>query len=110
MADFELYRAFTPVTVLTSKPGVMKGIGTAYDAAKFILEEWPEGRGGPKLRNAKQILHDCLAGECTPVVARVAFIEAAREANIYIPPAEIDPVTAGRPAPKWRYSKPRRRS
>ena len=108
MADFETYRAFSPVTVMTSKLGVMRGIGTAYDAAIFILEEWPEGRGGPKLRNAKQILHDCLAGQCSPAIARVAFVEAAREANIYVPPAEIDPITAGRPSPRWRRSKARR--
>lgn len=110
MADFEVYRAFSPVTVLTSKPGVMKGIGTVYDAAKFLLEEWPEGKAGPKHLNAQKIMLSCLEGKCMPAVARVAFVEAAREANIYIPPAEIDPVTAGRPSPRWRYSKPRRRS
>lgn len=60
--------------------------------------------------SGKSIRLSCLAGECSPTVARVAFVEAAREANIYVPPAEIDPVTAGRPAPKWRYKKPRRRA
>ena len=109
MAEFETYRAFHPVTVMTSKLGVMRGIGTVYDAAKFILEEWPEDRAGPKLSNAKVILLQCLAGECSPAIARVAFVEAARESNIYIPPPEIDPVTAGRPSPRWRRSKPRRR-
>lgn len=110
MAEFETYRAFSPVTVLTSRPGQMLNIGTVYDAAVFVVNEWPEGRGGPKLSNAKVILLKCLAGECSPAIARVAFVEAAREANIYVPPPEIDPVTAGRPSPKWRYSKPRRRS
>lgn len=109
MVEFETYRAFSPVTVMTSKPGQMLNIGTVYDAAKFILEEWPEGRSGQKLSNAKVILYQCLAGECSPAIARVAFVEAARESNIYIPAPEIDPVTAGRPSPRWRKSKPRRR-
>ncbi|WP_147274734.1 DUF982 domain-containing protein [Phyllobacterium bourgognense] len=45
----EDYRAFAPVTVLTSTPGMMVGIGTAYDAAKFILEEWPIDVDCPEL-------------------------------------------------------------
>lgn len=109
MAEFETY-PFHPVTVMTSKLGVMRGIGTVADAAKFLLYEWPEGKAGPKHLNARKVLLSCLEGNCSPAIARVAFVEAAREANIYIPPPEIDPVTAGRPAPRWRYSKPRRRS
>ncbi|WP_457302823.1 DUF982 domain-containing protein [Phyllobacterium sp. P5_D12] len=105
MADFEIYRAFSPVTVMTSKPGQMRGIGTVYDAARFMLEEWPTERSGPKQSNAKVILLSCLEGKCSPAVARVAFVEAAREADIYVPPAEIDPATAGRPSPRWRKSK-----
>ena len=108
--DYETYRAFSPVTVMSRRPGQMINIGTVYDAAKFLLEEWPPERIGPKHLNARIILLSCLSEECSPAVARVAFVEAAREANIYIPPAEIDPVTAGRPAPKWRYKKPRRRA
>jgi uncharacterized protein DUF982 len=65
MAEFESYSAFKPVTVMSSKPGQMRGIGSAYDAAKFILDEWPEGQSGPKLTNAKQILYQCLAGDCS---------------------------------------------
>ena len=104
----EDYRAFAPVTVLTSMPGMMVGIGTAYDAARFILEEWPIDEDGPKLSTCKEILLKCLAGECSPAVARVAFIEAAREANIYIPPPENDPVR-GKPT-RWHKAKARRRA
>ena len=50
-----------PVTVLTSQPGKMRGIGSAYDAARFVLEEWPIDVG-LKLTTAKQILLKCLAG------------------------------------------------
>ncbi|MBZ9600780.1 DUF982 domain-containing protein [Phyllobacterium chamaecytisi] len=108
--EYETYRAFSPVTVMSRRPGQMINIGTAYDAAKFLLEEWPPERGGPLVLVAMQALHDCLAGQLAPAIARVAFIEAARQANIYVPPAEIDPVTAGRPSPRWRKSKPRRKA
>ena len=104
----ENYRAFAPITVLTSMPGMMVGIGTAYDAAKFILEEWPTDEDGPKLTTAKAILLACLAGECSVAVARVAFIEAAREANIYIAPPENEPVR-GAPT-RWRKTKAGRRA
>jgi hypothetical protein len=76
MAEFEDCRAFNPVTVLSSRPGQMLNIGTAFDAAKFILEQWPPERGGPKLEMAKEILWKCLALECSPAVARVGFIHA----------------------------------
>jgi len=85
-------KAFEPVTVLTKRPGQMINVGTTYDAAMFILDEWPPERGGPKLAACKEILLKCLEGECSPAVARVAFIEAAREADIYIPPPENEPV------------------
>jgi hypothetical protein len=75
---------------------------TAYDAAKFIVEGWPPERGGPKLSNAKVILLKCLAGECSAAVARVAFIEAARESYTYIAPPEIEPL---RGKPRWRKAK-----
>ncbi len=69
----------------------MINIGTAYDTAKLLLEEWPQESGGPKHHNARVILLSCLAGQCSAAVARVAFIEAAREANIYIAPRENGP-------------------
>ena len=69
---------------MTTKPGVMVDVGTAYDAAIFIFDEWPPGRGGPKLASCKEILLKCLEGECSSAIARVAFIEAAREARIYL--------------------------
>lgn len=96
----EDHKPFKPVTVMTSKPGLSRAIGSAYDAAVFVLEDWPE-REGPKLTTAKQILLKCLAGECTAAVARVAFIEAARESGVYVTPPEVDPLTAGRKAPRW---------
>ena len=96
----EDYRAFAPVMVLSSQPGKMIGVNSAYDAATFILEQWPSERGGPKLETCKAILLKCLAQACSAAVARVAFIEAAREANIYIAPPENEPVR-GKPT-RWR--------
>ncbi|WP_157929496.1 hypothetical protein [Phyllobacterium zundukense] len=42
--------------------GTSIGITSAYDAAKFILEQWPEDADGPKLALCKAILLKCLAG------------------------------------------------
>jgi hypothetical protein len=102
----EDYRSFAPVAVMSRQLGVLLHIGTAYDAAHFLLYEWPAEETGPKLTTAKAILLACLAGECSVAVARVAFIEAAREANIYIAPPENEPVrgklTRWRKAKAWR--------
>jgi hypothetical protein len=39
----------------------MIGIGSAYDAAKLLLEEWPDDRDSEKVETAKLILLKCLA-------------------------------------------------
>ncbi|WP_436119527.1 DUF982 domain-containing protein [Phyllobacterium sp. LjRoot231] len=49
-----------------------------------------------------------MACECSTAVARVAFIEAAREANIYIAPPENEPVRS-KPT-RWRKAKAWRRA
>lgn len=58
---YEDHKPFTSVTVLTRRPGKMRGIGSAYDATAFLLVEWPIGTG-PKLTMAKQILLKCPEG------------------------------------------------
>ncbi|WP_106714283.1 DUF982 domain-containing protein [Phyllobacterium brassicacearum] len=55
------YRPFKIVSVL--RDGSSVGITSAYDAAVFMLEKWPD-EDGPKVRLARQILLNCLAGEC----------------------------------------------
>ncbi|ATU91459.1 DUF982 domain-containing protein [Phyllobacterium zundukense] len=80
-AIMEDYKPFKIVSVLRNGKAI--GITSAYDAAVFILEKWPD-EDGPKARLARQILLNCLAGECSAAVARVAFVEAAKEAGIYV--------------------------
>ena len=86
----EDYKPFKIVSVLRNGSSV--GITSAYDAAVFMLEKWPE-EDGPKARLARQILLNCLAGECSDAVARVAFVEAAREAGIFVETVPRPPPT-----------------
>jgi hypothetical protein len=84
------------------------GIGPAYDAAKYILENWPDEAAGPKLETCKEILLTCLEGECPAAIARVALVEAAREANIFVETAK-PPLPTGK-LDRWYKTQPRRRS
>jgi len=97
---YEDYRPFKIVSV--SQNGKAIGITSAYDAAKYILEKWPDDAGGPKLENCKEILLACLAGNCSAAIARVAFVEAARESGIYIETPDRPPAT-GKPQ-HWHKS------
>jgi hypothetical protein len=104
---YEDHKPLQTVMVMTSQPRKMLGIGSAYDAAVFLLEEWPIDEG-PKLSMAKAILLKCLAGECSAAVARVAFVEVAREADIYIDTTPRPPATGK--LERWGKRKPARRS
>lgn len=97
---YEDYRTFKTVQVFGRKPGQRVAITSAYDAAKFMLEEWPY-ESGPKMSIAKAILLKCLEGGCSAAVARVAFVEAAREASIYMETEPRPPAYTGKPDPKW---------
>jgi hypothetical protein len=103
---YEDYKPFKIVSVLQGGKAI--GITSAYDAAKYILENWPDDACGPKLENCKEILLTCLAGECSAAIARVAFVEAAREADIYIDTTPRPPPTGK--LERWHKSKPKRRS
>ncbi|PSH70493.1 hypothetical protein CU102_00020 [Phyllobacterium brassicacearum] len=99
----EDYKLFKIVSVL--RDGKAIGITSAYDAAKYILENWPQDESGPKLTTAKAILLKCLAGECSAAVARVAFVEAAKEARIFLE-TQSRPAATGRPQ-HWHRAKAR---
>ncbi|ATU92748.1 DUF982 domain-containing protein [Phyllobacterium zundukense] len=105
-AMHEDYKSFQIVSVL--QHGTSIGITSAYDAAQFILEHWPDEAAGPKLYVCKAILLKCLAGECSAAVARVAFVEAAREAGIYID-TMARPASTGK-LERWGRRRPTRRA
>jgi Protein of unknown function (DUF982) len=98
----EDYKPFKIVSIL--QDGRSTGITSAYDAAKYILEKWPGDAAGPKLENCKEILLKCLAGDCSAAIARVAFVEAAREAGIYIDTVP-QPASTGK-LERWGKRKP----
>ncbi|WP_410010325.1 DUF982 domain-containing protein [Phyllobacterium sp. A18/5-2] len=102
----EDYKPFKIVSVLQGSKSI--AIDSVYDAARYILEKWPDEETGPKYEICKAILLKCLEGGCSAAVARVAFVEAAREANIYIETTPRPPATGK--LERWHKSKPRRRS
>ncbi|CAN7677152.1 DUF982 domain-containing protein [Phyllobacterium sp. LjRoot231] len=53
------------------------------EAAEFLLYHWPLAHG-EKLSAARQACIDALHGKITCTRARAAFIEAAKEADIYV--------------------------
>lgn len=100
----EDYKYFQNVAVM--QHGHTMHINTAYDAAVYATTQWPEERG-PKYLMCLEILLKCLEGGCSAAVARVAFVEAAREAGIYVEPM-ARPAPTGKMGPKWGKRKTRR--
>lgn len=76
-------RALKEVKVMTRQLGVMRNINSTIQAAEFIVNERP-GVETEKLETAKHALIKCYDGHMSPGVARMAFIEAAKEAEIYV--------------------------
>lgn len=74
---------FPYVTILTGVPGNKRNICSVAEAAEWLVMYWPI-KEGKKLIEARQACRDALAGRITCTKARSAFIEAAREADIYI--------------------------
>lgn len=92
---------------MTRQIGRMKVITSIMQAAEFIVNEWP-GVDSEKLEIAKHALVKSYDGEMSPGVARMAFIEAAKEAEIYVEAAGRPPL-AGK-IESWRRGKMRRRA
>ncbi|SFJ55588.1 Protein of unknown function [Phyllobacterium sp. CL33Tsu] len=105
---YEDYKTFQRVQVFGRQAGQLVSVTSAYDAARFVLEHWPD-QAGPKNLMAREILLKCLEGNCSPAVARVAFVEAAREADIYMEAEPMRPAYTGKPDPKWGKRKTARR-
>ncbi|MGN7772188.1 DUF982 domain-containing protein [Phyllobacterium sp. 22552] len=92
---------------MTRQLGMMKVITSIMQAAEFIVNEWP-GTDTERLDIAKHALLECYDGKLSPGVARMAFIEAAKEADIYIEAIGRPPSTGK--VDKWRNGKMRRRA
>ncbi|RCW86475.1 uncharacterized protein DUF982 [Phyllobacterium bourgognense] len=58
-------------------------VTSALRAAECLLNDWPIEQG-KKLSVAREALLSCLERKLSPGAARVAFIEAAKEAGNYV--------------------------
>ncbi|CAN7410414.1 DUF982 domain-containing protein [Phyllobacterium sp. LjRoot231] len=74
---------FPYVTVLTGDADKTRNISSIDEAAEFLLYHWPLPIG-EKLSAARQACIEALHGKITCTRARDTFIEAAKEADIYV--------------------------
>ncbi|UXN57872.1 DUF982 domain-containing protein [Phyllobacterium zundukense] len=74
---------FPPVTIESRRLGKPENICSVTEAAEFLLMKWPVHQG-PKLKAARQRCFDALDGNASAADARSAFIEAAKEADIFV--------------------------
>ncbi|MER8707585.1 DUF982 domain-containing protein [Mesorhizobium sp. M0520] len=68
-----------PVTVLLSSGKV--SVSSTREAAEMLLYRWPIGETGRRIQ-ARMACMKVLGGGSAPEVARVAFLNAAKEAKI----------------------------
>jgi hypothetical protein len=71
------------VTVESAQPGKLRNISSVTKAADFLANEWPGKRG--RLHGLAQ--RACLEaedGDATGEMAPSVFVEAAKEAEIYV--------------------------
>jgi hypothetical protein len=81
--SFPGHSDFAPVVIRDTRSGAKRTISTVHDAANFLLEEWPVTPD--KLFGA--VATACRAfmrGNASTDEVRAAFIEAAKEAGIYV--------------------------
>jgi Protein of unknown function (DUF982) len=68
------------VVLETRRIGQLRNVGSVTEAAEcLVASDWPRPHG-PQHRAASR----ALAGEISPEAARRAFIEAAREAGVFV--------------------------
>jgi hypothetical protein len=72
-----------PVTVTFGSPATQKVLRTPLELQEFLMNNW-SGKKSPKHRAAIQACHDALAGDKPAMVARRAFLAAAREIDVVI--------------------------
>jgi hypothetical protein len=74
--------SFQSVVVETISPVGLKHICSVTEAAHFLMFEWPDMKGPMRL-NAKMACDACMNNRLSISEARLAFVEAAIEADIY---------------------------
>jgi len=74
---------FPYVTVMTYQVGKTCNISSVEEAAENLMMNWPI-KTGAQLLAARLACLDALEGKILCSAAREAFIEAAREAGIYV--------------------------
>lgn len=63
--------------------GSYRMVKSTEDAARALLAHWPRGKG-KAYQAAQQACLDALEGKVAPVLARLAFMAAARASRIHI--------------------------
>ncbi|MBA8881097.1 DUF982 domain-containing protein [Phyllobacterium myrsinacearum] len=74
---------FPSVTIQTYHSGKSRNVTSVPEAAEVLLMNWPV-HDGAKLKVARQLCLDALDGKTTITQARAAFIEAAKEAGVFV--------------------------
>jgi len=74
---------FPYVTIMTHQVGRTHNVSSVEEAAESLAMNWPI-KSSDQLSTAKQACLDALEGRIMCTAARDAFIEAAKEAGIYI--------------------------
>jgi hypothetical protein len=74
---------FPRITIETQRGEKPRNIGSVPEAAECLLMSWPI-HDGAKLKAARQKCLDALDGKVTVGECRSAFIEAAKEARIFV--------------------------
>lgn len=73
---------FKPIIVETER-SQYRNIGSVEEAIDFLSVDWP-ARHGPTYLAARQVSLDTIEGTRTVAEARIAFIVAAKAADIFI--------------------------
>ena len=75
---------YRTIVIETRKPGRLRVVGSAREAAEALVRDWPEGGRGPATSAATWACLAALEGTGPVEKAREAFIAAAKEANIFV--------------------------
>lgn len=78
--------AIRAVRVETSKGGQSRVITTVVGLAEYLLYGWPPKGGGSKHLAARAACVAALSGELSAEECRAAFLDACKEAGIFIFP------------------------